>query len=86
MLLCKKMTQLTLPNSTIFEAENGQIALDILANETIDLLLLDIQMPVKNGYETTLEIRQNKSLKNLPIIALTAGILSTKKKNVWNMG
>ena len=86
MLLCKKMTQLTLPNSTIFEAENGQIALDILANETIDLLLLDIQMPVKNGYETTLEIRQNKSLKNLPIIALTAGILSTEKEKCLEYG
>lgn len=80
------MTQLTLPNSTIFEAENGQIALDILANETIDLLLLDIQMPVKNGYETTLEIRQNKSLKNLPIIALTAGILSTEKEKCLEYG
>ena len=86
MLLCKKMTQIILPNSTIFEAENGQIALDILENSSIDLVLLDIQMPVKNGYETTIEIRKSDKLKNIPIIALTAGIMISEKEKCLRHG
>jgi signal transduction histidine kinase/CheY-like chemotaxis protein len=86
MLLCKKMIHSILPNSSIFEAENGQIALETLEKETINLILLDIQMPVKNGYETTIEIRKNTKLKNLPIIALTAGIMIGEKEKCLEYG
>ena len=86
MLLCKKMIQSILPNSTIFQAENGLKALEILDKESINLILLDIQMPEKNGYETTLEIRKNENLKNLPIIALTAGIMVGEKEKCLDYG
>lgn len=86
MLLCKKMIQSILPNSTIFQAENGLKALEILDKESINLILLDIQMPEKNGYETTLEIRKNEKLKNLPIIALTAGIMVGEKEKCLDYG
>lgn len=86
MLLCKKMIHSILPNSVIFEAENGQKALEILEKEKINLILLDIQMPVKNGYETTIEIRKNNKLKNLPIIALTAGIMVGEKEKCLEYG
>ena len=57
-----------------FEAENGKQAIDILMNEDINLILMDIEMPVMNGLETTKHIRENlRSPKNtVPIIALTA--------------
>ncbi|WP_051604499.1 PAS domain S-box protein [Flavobacterium sasangense] len=86
MLLCKKMIQSILPNSTIFQAENGLKVLEILDKESINLILLDIQMPEKNGYETTLEIRKNEKLKNLPIIALTAGIMVGEKEKCLDYG
>lgn len=86
MLLCKKMIQSILPNSTIFEAENGKKALEILDKESVNLILLDIQMPEKNGYETSSEIRKNKKLKNLPIIALTAGIMLGEKDKCLEYG
>ena len=86
MLLCKKMIQIILPNSTIFEAENGEIALEILEKNTFNLILLDIQMPVKNGYETTLEIRKRDHLKKIPIIALTAGIMISEKEKCLQSG
>ena len=86
MLLCKKMIQSILPNSTIFQAENGKKALEILDKELVNLILLDIQMPEKNGYETTLEIRKNEKLKNLPIIALTAGIMVGEKEKCLENG
>ena len=86
MLLCKKMMQSILPNSMVFEAENGQKAIELLEKNTVDLILLDIQMPIKNGYETTIEIRKNNKLKNLPIIALTAGIMIGEKEKCIEYG
>ena len=51
-------------------ADDGFQALDILENNTFDIILMDINMPVMNGFETTRKIR-NKGIKT-PIIALTA--------------
>jgi PAS domain S-box-containing protein len=57
----------------IVEAENGQIAIDLLKQNTFDLILMDIQMPVMDGVEATLIIR-NKLKSKVPIIALTANV------------
>lgn len=56
------------------QAENGKQAVDLLSNEDFDLILMDIEMPVMNGLETTEMIRKTfPSPKNvIPIIALTA--------------
>lgn len=56
------------------EAKDGKEALEILQNEKVDVVLMDIEMPVMNGVETTRYIRQNFPfpLKSIPIIALTA--------------
>lgn len=53
------------------EAENGKVALDILESKRFDLILMDIQMPVMDGVETTVNIRERLK-DNTPIIALTA--------------
>ena len=60
------------PNIELREAESGQKAIEILKTFIPDLILMDIQMPGLNGYETTKIIRKNEKLKNMPIIALTA--------------
>jgi len=57
----------------VFKAEDGQKALDILKkNPDIDLVLMDIMMPVMDGYEAIRKIRAQKKFLSLPIIALTA--------------
>ncbi|MBI3483090.1 MAG: response regulator, partial [Bacteroidetes bacterium] len=54
-------------------AENGYVALEKIKNEDYDVVLMDIQMPVMDGFEATKAIRAlDSSKKNLPIIALTA--------------
>lgn len=55
-----------------FEAENGNDALDIIKNNKIDMVILDIMMSDKDGYEVLKEIRFNKTTKNLPVILLSA--------------
>jgi CheY-like chemotaxis protein len=57
----------------ILEAENGEIAIDVLKNNTdIDLILMDIMMPVMDGYEAMKIIKKTKGINNIPIITLTA--------------
>ena len=54
-----------------FEAEDGQAALDTLKNKTPELILLDIQMPVMDGFQTLEAIKRNQALADIPIILLT---------------
>ena len=53
-------------------APNGDIALKILAKFNVDLVLLDIHMPVMDGYETIKEIKKTPKLKDIPVIFLTS--------------
>lgn len=57
----------------LIEATNGQEAVEIVKNNKIDIVLMDIRMPYKTGYEATPEIKQ---IKDIPIIAITASILN----------
>ncbi|NSB89078.1 response regulator [Clostridium saccharobutylicum] len=70
----------------IIEAENGKIALDELQNETCDLILMDIMMPVMNGYDTIKAIRNNDSMKDIPIIATTAKSLKGDREKCMEAG
>lgn len=56
----------------IHMAENGAIALEMLKNESFDLVLMDVCMPVMDGKEATRQIRQTLKLTELPIIGLSA--------------
>ena len=53
-------------------AENGQEALDLLARQPFDLVLLDIMMPVMNGYEVLEHIKSDMALRDVPVIMISA--------------
>jgi len=58
----------------IIKAINGEEALKIIFTKHIDLIILDIQMPIMDGFETATYIKQNKKTQNIPIIFLTAAL------------
>ena len=68
-------------------ADNGQNALNKLDEDTgIELVLMDIMMPVMDGYEATRQIRQIDHLKDLPVISLTAKAMSDDKAKCLDAG
>lgn len=68
----------------VIEASNGKLAIDILKTETVDIVLMDIQMPGLNGFETTRALRATGF--NIPIIALTAEALFGEREKCLNAG
>lgn len=73
----------------ITEAENGKEALDKVFNENVDLVLMDIQMPIMDGYEATRRIRQwelEHHKKPIPIIAVSANAMLEDIQRSLNAG
>ena len=68
---------------------NGKLAIEILNLKPFDVILMDLQMPVMDGYEATVHIRSGKVKsfnKNIPIIAVTADAMPNTKDKVLELG
>lgn len=88
MQLIKAIIEKYFPNSRIFEAQNGEQAYQITKKQDIDLILMDVQMPVMNGLDATKKIREDESKtgKHTPIIALTAAAVKEDIQNCLDAG
>ena len=67
-------------------ASNGQEALEILEKERFDGILMDCQMPVMDGYEATRRIRGQERFKNLPILSMSANVMSGDAERALEAG
>ena len=72
--------------ATIKVAKNGQEAVDMVEQEDFDIVLMDCQMPIMDGYDATLAIRKTEKGKSLPIIAMTAGTSAEEKEKCFSVG
>jgi CheY-like chemotaxis protein/HPt (histidine-containing phosphotransfer) domain-containing protein len=70
--------------AAVVEAVNGMQALELLKNETVDLVLMDMQMPVMNGTEATKLLRQRGC--GIPIVALTAEAIKGEREKCLALG
>jgi PAS domain S-box-containing protein len=74
-------------NVTYVIANNGREAINCANKEQFDLIFMDIQMPILDGYEATIHIRNTKNINtNTPIIALTASAILDQKNKAFEIG
>ncbi|MEM8565983.1 MAG: ATP-binding protein [Bacteroidota bacterium] len=77
------------PQPSIDVAQNGKEALDLFTTRNYDLILMDVQMPEMDGYESTREIRKlekQKKMQRIPVIAMTASLLEKDIKKCYVNG
>ncbi len=79
----KKLLMSWSPYVTVDIAENGLVAVDKYRAHGYDLILMDLQMPVMNGFDSTTRIREKS---NVPIIALTATATKTEADKCFEIG
>ncbi len=70
----------------IFFASNGKEALEIATRSKPDLIIMDLKMPVMDGWEATKALRKTAWGKNLPVIALTAQAMEKDEEKALNTG
>ncbi|MCP4047819.1 MAG: response regulator, partial [Gammaproteobacteria bacterium] len=77
---------LTSVGAVVTLATNGQEALDTLEERTFDGVLMDVQMPVMDGYTATEKIRENPRFDDLPVLAMTANAMEGDREKALSTG
>ena len=77
---------LTSAGYEMIEAVNGEQGVAMAAEHRPDLILMDIQLPVLDGYEATRRIKTNPALRHIPIIAVTSYALSGDEEKTREAG
>ena len=70
----------------MIEAHDGEQALTVARSERPNLILMDIQLPILDGYEATRSIKRDPELKHIPVIAVTSYALSGDEERAREAG
>ena len=70
----------------VLVAEDGQQGVEMALSELPDLILMDLSLPIMDGWEATKNIKADKNGKNIPIIALSAHAMEEHKKSAMEAG
>jgi len=70
----------------VVEAANGQEVIECLEAASPDLVLLDLEMPVKDGYAALVEIRKNPRFSGIPVMAVTAKAMQLDRDRILTAG
>jgi CheY-like chemotaxis protein len=79
-------TRLQRSGFSVVLAEDGQKALELVAAETFDLIVLDMSMPVLAGWEVAARLKANPATASIPILALSAHAMSSDRKRALDAG
>jgi len=74
------------PVGELYEAENGQVALDVMKDNWVDLVFADINMPVMTGIEMIQKMSEDKILENMPVIIVSTEGSKTRIEELLKQG
>ena len=70
----------------VLVAENGERGCELAASERPDIILMDLEMPVMDGWEATRRLKSNPATRDIPIIALSAHALASEREKALTAG
>ena len=74
------------PVGELYEAENGQVVLDVMKDNWVDLVFADINMPVMSGIEMIQKMSEDKILENMPVIIVSTEGSKTRIEELLKQG
>jgi two-component system cell cycle response regulator DivK len=78
--------RLTRAGLNVISAENGQQALDLMRSDSPSVVLMDMNLPIKDGWTACREARADGEIKHIPIIALTAHAMEADRQSAIEAG
>jgi len=84
--ICTSVTGMLKFDYTVFPFTSGKDALDFLKTNTIDLILLDYEMPGMTGYEVLINIRMHQNTKATPVVFLTGATNERMRQEMMGRG
>ena len=86
--ILKQLFALAIPQSTVRMFENGQALLDGLDQSDVRpvLILMDCHMPILDGYQTLLQLKQSSTYQTIPVVMMSAEANSTELKDLYRAG
>jgi two-component system chemotaxis response regulator CheY len=85
-MIVKTLRMLNLPFGQVLEAGNGQEGLAVLDQNWVDVILVDINMPVMNGEEMIERLRQNPATKDVPVVVVSTEGSETRIERLVQKG
>jgi two-component system, cell cycle response regulator DivK len=70
----------------VVAAEDGQLGIELAAKQKFDLILLDIQLPVMDGYQVAKALRDNPATRSIPIVAVTSYAMMGDREKALSAG
>jgi two-component system chemotaxis response regulator CheY len=85
-VLRKTLSMTSVDVASFHEAENGKVGLEILKSNWVDLIFLDINMPVMNGIEFMQALHQDQVLKTIPVVVVSTEGSKERKEELEKLG
>jgi len=70
----------------VVDAENGRVGIELASKQTFDLILLDIQLPIMDGYTVAKALRDNPATRNITIVAVTSYAMMGDREKALSAG
>ena len=67
----------------VLQARNGQFGVELATAETPDLILLDIQLPVMDGFEVAKRLKQDDATKSIPVVGISSHAMTGDRRGSW---